>query len=134
MSAITATRIAASRLTYQRVRRARTVSSIVIAGFHTQRIPGAAPRLNQLHAVAIVDLAAKPLDVDLDQIRHRVETVVPDVLGDVGPAGDLTAAPQQMLEQRVFRGGEGDRPAGARDAPRAGVDGQVLDRQLRRLE
>src|SRR5688572_20277819 len=104
---MTETRIAASRLTYQSVRRERTVSNIVgIARCRADGVAGSAARVYQLHGVPVVDLAAQPLNVDLDQVRHRVEAVVPDMLGDVRAPDDLVVPPHEILDQRVLLGGQ----------------------------
>ena len=54
----------------------------------------------------IVDLPAEPLNVDLDQIGHRIERVVPDVFGDIGAADHVALATGQVIE-----GGAGVRDA-----------------------
>ena len=48
--------------------------------------------------MAVVDLPAQTLDVHLDQVRHRVEAIVPDMLGDVRAADDVTLAPRKVFE------------------------------------
>src|SRR5687767_8572140 len=100
MTAIETIRIAARTVTYQSVSRARTDSKIVIVETFGQRVAGAAASVEQLDGVAVVDLAPQPLDVDLDQVRIRIERVVPDVLGDVASARDLALASRKILEQR----------------------------------
>ena len=95
-----------------------------------ERVAGAAAGVNQLHLMPVVDLPAQALDVDLDEVRLRIEAVVPDMLGDVAAAHDLPLAPRQVLEQGEFLGGELDGAAGTGDAPGPGVDQEVIDRQL----
>ena len=79
--------------------------------------------------MAVVDLAPQPLDVDLDQVRHRVEAVVPDMLGDVRAADDGTLAPRKVLEQRVLLRRELNGTFAALDTARPCVDGEILDLQ-----
>src|SRR5690349_9585049 len=130
----TASRIAPRMLTYHSVSLARTVSSIRIARVRAQRVAGAAARLNQLDGSAVVDLATQALDVDLNEVRHRIEAVVPDVFGDIASGHDLLLAPGQVFEERVLLGGQRDWLAAARDISRAGVDHQIINRQLRGLK
>ena len=84
--------------------------------------------------MVVVDLSAQPLDVHLDQVRHRVEAVVPDVLGDVGAADDVALAPRQVLEQRVFLRRELNGTPATLDAARPRVDGEILDLEHRGCE
>ena len=84
--------------------------------------------------VPVVDLSAQALDVHLDEVRHRIEAVVPDVLGDVGAADDFALPPHKVLEQRVFLRGELNGAPAALDAARARIDGEILDRQDRGRE
>ena len=70
--------------------------------------------LDQLHRVAVIDLAAQTLDVDLDQVRQRIEAVVPDVLGDVGAADDLPLPAQRDIRAACIpwsSAGSAGRPA-----------------------
>ena len=99
MSPPTVASAAASTATQNSVSRARTLS-ILNAGVlgEPERVSRAPSRVNQLHGSAVVDLAAQALDVDFDQVRHRIEAVVPDVLRDVGPADDLALPTEQLLE------------------------------------
>src|SRR5687767_12030111 len=88
--------------TYQSVRRVRTVSIIQRVARGVDGIAGPAAGLNELDREVVVDLAPQPLDVDLNQIRHRVEAVVPHMLGDIGTADDFSLALHQVFKQRVL--------------------------------
>ena len=79
----------------------------------------------------VVDLPAEALDVDLDQVRQRIEAVVPDVFGDVGAADHITLAAEQVLEKRVLLRREWNHSTAALDAPGARIDGQVTAREDR---
>src|SRR5687767_5214757 len=127
---ITTTRMAASRLTYHSVSRARTVSSIAIVLVYAEGISRAAARLYELHWMTIVDLPAQPLDINLDEVRYRVKVVVPDMLRDVAAADDLRLPTRQILEQRVLLRGQLDWPSAARHAPGACVHDEIVERQL----
>src|SRR5688572_568632 len=107
MRAIDTTSVAASRLTYHSVKRARTDSKIVIThAFCGERVPSAAAGLDQLHFVTVVDLPAQALNVDLDQVRIGVEGAVPDVLANVTTSHDVALAADEVFQQRELLGGE----------------------------
>ena len=103
--------------TYQSVSRPGPFQSSAPSARKSQRISRAAPRVYQLDRVPVVDLAPQALDVDLDQVRHRIEAVVPYVLRDVGAADDLSLPADEIFEQGVFLGRQLDREAGPLDAP-----------------
>src|SRR5688500_570122 len=119
--------MAASRLTYHNVSRARTVSNIAIALVDAEGITRAAARLDEPQWLTIVDLASQPLDIDLNQVRCWIKAVVPYVLRDVGAADDLRPPPHQILEQRVLLRGELDDSSAARDASRACVHDEIIE-------
>src|SRR6186997_2115498 len=99
MSPATVMRAAARAATQNSVSRPRTLSIAMVPFVHDpQRVTGAPPGLNELDRLPVVDLPAQALDVDLDQVRHRIEAVVPDMFGDVGPADDVTLATEQVFE------------------------------------
>src|SRR5687767_12865743 len=119
----------ASTVTYHHVNRARTVSIVSRIGVRGDRVAGATTGVDQFRAVTVIDFPAQALDVDLDEIRHRIEAVVPDMLGDVGAAHDLALPTHEILEQRVLLRRELDLLSVPLDAMGARVDGQVLDGQ-----
>src|SRR6185369_8718002 len=94
-----------------------------------QLIPLAAPRPDQRVRARAIELAAQPLDVDIDDVGDRIVVLVPHVLGDVGAADDVAGAPDEVLEQRVLLGGEQDVEIAYADLPGARVDRQRPDRQ-----
>ena len=56
-----------------------------------------------------VELLPQPPDVHLDEIRERVEVLVPDVLRDLAARNDAAAVEEQVFEKRVLLGGQLDR-------------------------
>src|SRR5690349_18149154 len=104
----------ASTETYHSVSRDRT-ESIIVAPC-TERVARAANRLQELHGPAVVNLPAEPLDVHVDQIRSRVEGVIPDVIGDRRAADNVTGTPSEVFEQAVLARGESDLIAPARNS------------------
>src|SRR5687768_9724034 len=91
---------------YQSVRRERTESIIAVGG--QEKVARAAAGVDQLDRVAVVDLAAEALHVDLDQVGEGVEAGVPDVFGDVRAAEHLPRAAGHELQQRILLRGEVD--------------------------
>ena len=98
---------------------------------HVERISRATVGANQLQQVPVVYLAAQALDVDLDQVGHRVEAVVPDVFGNVRTANDVTPPASEILEQGVFLRRQLNHPTGPLDASGTRVDRQILESQDR---
>ena len=82
----------------------------------------------------IVELAAEPLHVDVDDVGKRVVVLVPDVLGDVGAADDVSGLPGEVFEERVFAAGQRNLGAGPTDALSADVDRQRTDLEALRRE
>src|SRR5688572_3710967 len=123
---------AARMLTYQSVRRARTVSIIRGTRDRIEGVTRASPGVYQLHIIAVINLPAESLDVHLDEVGHRIEAVVPHVLGDVGAPHDLALAFRQVLEEAVFLGRELDEASGALNASGPCVDREIADGQHRR--
>src|SRR5688500_20120806 len=116
---------AARMLTYQSVRRARTVSIIRGTRNGVEGVTSAAARLYELHLMAVINLPPEALDVHLDEIGHRIEAVVPHVLRDVGTPHDLALAFRQVLEQAVLLRRQLHGTARAFDAPGARIDGKI---------
>src|SRR5688572_13794344 len=134
MRPATMMRAAARTPTYQSVSRVRTVSIIQRVARSLDGVAGTAARLNEPDGEAVVDLAPQPLDIDLDQIRHRVEAVVPDMLGDVGAPEDLSLTLHQVFEERVLLGRQLNGAARPLDAAGTRVDDEILDGQYGRGE
>ena len=57
----------------------------------------------------MIDLLAKAVDVDFNQIRLAVEVTVPHVLDDFAPRHSLRRAEQEELQEGEFLGGQRDR-------------------------
>src|SRR5688572_30680627 len=84
--------------------------------------------------MVVVNLSAQPLDVDLDQVGHGVEAIVPDVFGDVRAADDVTVAPRKVLEQRVLLRRELNGTLATLDTTCPCVDAEILDCEHRGRE
>ena len=92
--------------TFAAIRTDRT--TLVVAVVRAKLVSLAASGTNQRLLSWHIDLAAKALDVDVDDVRQRVVMFVPDVLGDIGPAHDQSGVMSEVFEQRVLPGGERD--------------------------
>ncbi len=90
-------------------------------------IADAADRLDQLLALAAVDLLAQRVDVHVDDVGREVEGVFPDARLDLGARNDLAAPAQQQLEERALANGQLDGLAAAGDLARLRLVGQVLE-------
>src|SRR5512139_1513953 len=90
-----------------------------------QPVPRTSHRLYVVPAERLVDLAAQPSDVDLDDVRVPVEVVLPDAVEQLELRGDEPGPPHQVLEHRELPRREPDlgHPPPA-SAPRR-VDAQV---------
>src|SRR5882724_6077871 len=76
----------------------------------------AAAGVNQLDGVRLVNLFSQAIDENFYGIRERIERFVPDVLSNLSPRDQLTGAPRQILEQRIFFRRQINFPGRARDA------------------
>src|SRR5262245_30420249 len=94
----------------------------------TQGVPGAAHRVDQLRP-ALVDLAAQPADVALDDVGLRIEMKIPDVLQKHGPRHHATGVAHQVLEQLELARLEVDARAGARHRALDQVELEIGDAQ-----
>src|SRR5690348_1167211 len=113
-------RMMATALANQVVIRVRIVS---ISRLHD--VSDAPDRVDQLRLAAMVDLLAQPCDHDVDDVRSRIEVVVPGVLGDQGARHDATVMAHQVLQHRILLGGQLDRAPGADDFAAARVERQI---------
>src|SRR5512132_1389161 len=82
-------------------------------GRGTQAIPGAAHRMQQWCLESLVDLRTQATDVHVDDVRLRIEVVVPDALEQHGSGYDLALVAHQVLEQSELPRLQVDRLAGA---------------------
>src|SRR5256885_8483803 len=110
------TSTSASTPVYQRVSRARIESSMIALRFaldsgfalrfvslqivrRGQHVAFAAPRVNERHREAVIYLSPQPVDVDINEIRERVEVFVPHVLGNFGATEHAPPLMREVFEQ-----------------------------------
>src|SRR4029078_3770844 len=95
--------VASSAIEYHTVKRGRSDSRVTHAPSLNQLIPSAPAGANQALARS-AQLAAKPLNVDVDDVRQRIVVFVPDVFRNVRSADHVARPAHEVLEQRVFLG------------------------------
>src|ERR1043165_3893447 len=120
-------RTSASTATYQSVRRDLTELNILTAVGGGQDVAFAAPCLEELLRVAIINLATQALDIDFDEIGEGIEVFVPDMLADLSPAQDSSGVARKIFEQPVFLRRELNDPTRPADSFGACVNLQVTD-------
>src|SRR3954453_3550354 len=121
-NAPTAATMAASRITYQTVMRARI-------GSLTARPPARSRRRGSGALERLLELAAQVADVYVHDVRRPFEVLVPDVVEDRRAGDRLPGVPGQVLEDGELARCEGHGHAGARHLVRRGIDDQVADLQ-----
>jgi hypothetical protein len=72
----------------------------------TELVALSAAGADQRRTVTAIELTAKTLDVNIDNVGERVVVLVPDVLGDVRAADHLSCAPREVFEQTVLAAGQ----------------------------
>ena len=69
----------------------------------------AANRLDGRVVFVSAEFASEALDVNVDEIRARIEVVVPHVLTNLGSGKRLARCAQEIGEEGEFAGGQRDR-------------------------
>src|SRR5437660_2068482 len=96
-------------------------------------IADSAHGVQQLGLERLVDLLAQPADEHVDDVRLRIEVVLPHVREDHRLRDDTAGVAHQVFEERELARADVDDLAGARHAPRQQIEDQVRDGQRRRL-
>ena len=89
--------------------------------------------MQDLRLALRLDLRAQAADAALDDVRVRVEVVVPNAIHDCRLGNDASLIAHEIFEQLIFKPLEFDAPPGACDAVRDEVLLQVVDVQDGRL-
>ena len=123
--------VTSSARVYQSVSRKRSDSPLHESPppIGDQLIAFAAPRPDHGLRRAVIELAAQPLHVHVDDVRDGVVVIVPDVFGDIGAGDHVSRTPRQILEQRVFLARQRDVMTAEAHATAAGVERQRADHQ-----
>src|SRR5437016_4966181 len=96
-------------------------------------IADSAHGVQQLGLERLVDLLAQPADEHVDDVRLRIEVVLPHVREDHRLRDDTAGVAHQVFEERELARADVDDLAGARHAPRQQMEDQVRDGQRSRL-
>src|SRR5512144_2377838 len=98
-----------------------------------QPVTYAADRLDELFLFTRVELAPQGVDVNVDDVRREVERVLPDARLDLGARDDLSAPPQEQLEESALAGGQADDFPATPDLARFRVVGEITIGERPRL-
>src|SRR6266478_8210014 len=153
-----ATSTTASTPVYQRVRRTRMESSMALPGGRsrldtlprqstffcrirgvriaqgTKQVTRATTGMEQGFAGIGVDFAAHAVDVDFDQVREGIESLIPNMLGDFRAPHNAAGVTRKIFEQGVFFGGKRHASPCPGNALRASIQDKISDRNLGRAK
>src|ERR1051326_6508643 len=101
-------------------------SQIIRRGEH---VAFAASRVNERRGKAVVNFAAQAVDVHVNQIRERVEVLIPDVLGNQCARQHTATFARQVFEQGILFSRQFYLATGTRDLMSACVYDQIGDGQ-----
>src|SRR5260370_29914918 len=94
--------------TYQSVNRMRSVLDMAGRFSGAEHVPLASEGTEQFRGIALVNLPAEALDVDLNQVGKRIKSFVPNMFRDLSPAHHLIHVAREVVEQSVFLSGKFD--------------------------
>src|ERR1700737_4692912 len=83
--------------------------------------------VDELHVAIAIDDPAQTADVDLDEVRERIELLVPYMLGDLLATHHAPRVDGEIFEQRILLGRQLQLIAAARHAGGAGIDPGAAD-------
>ena len=98
---------------------------LLLAAF--QHIAGAANRMQDRLVETLLDLAAQPRDMDVDDVGLRIEMIVPDILEQHGARHHLAGMAHQIFEQAEFARLQRDLACCAADRMRQPVEFEIAD-------
>src|SRR6266566_7308786 len=81
--------------------------------------------MDELDGTVLINLLAKTVDIDLDQVGFAVEVAVPDMLHNFTAGNKFRCPKQKQFEQSEFSGSQRDRLFVARGAPAVAVECEV---------
>src|SRR6478609_4419523 len=107
----------------------RKVEERSVLARSTDAISDAADRMDQRIGLGIVDLAADPPDIDVDDVGGGIEMQIPDVLEQHRTRDDAALVADQIFEQLEFPRQQRNLPAATARAARDQVDGEIANPQ-----
>src|SRR5215472_11208187 len=105
------------------------VDEVRVLARSTEAISDAANRVDQRIGLSIVDLAADASDIDVDDVRRRIEMQIPHVLQQHRAGDDLAFVARQIFQKPEFARQQLDVLAVPAGGPRDQVDGKIADAQ-----
>src|SRR5438552_17113582 len=102
---------------------------LIISGHRSgcEDVSLAPPRMEERPLETHIDFGTQPPDIHIDDVRERIEVLIPHVLRDLFPANDAILVEHQEFEQRVLLGGEADGFTRPRDRMIGGVERQIAN-------
>src|SRR5215831_353624 len=95
----------------------------------TEAVSDPANRMDQRIGLQVVDLAAQASDIDVDDIRRRIEMKIPDVLQQHGAGHDAALIAHEILQKLELLWEKGNFLAVPARRSRDQIDGEIADPQ-----
>src|SRR5690349_9348129 len=111
------------------IRATRNVDDVSALVRSTEAVPDAAYGVDQRIGLLVIDLAAQPPDIDVDDVGRRVEMQVPDVLQQHGAGDHAALVADEIFQQLELLGQELHVLAVTAGGARDQVDGEIADPQ-----
>src|SRR5580704_15986569 len=105
------------------------VDDVSVLARSTEAVSDAANRVDQWIGLSVVDLAADASDIDVDDVRGRIEMKIPDVLQQHRAGDDPALVAGQIFEQLEFARQQLDVLAVPAGGPLDQVDREIADAQ-----
>src|SRR5882757_10249022 len=108
----------------------RNVDDVSVLARSTETVPGTANGMDQRIGLLVVDLAAHPPDIDIDDVGRGIEMKIPDVLEQHRPRHDAAFVAYQILQQLELPRKQRNVLAAAARGPRHQVDREIAHAQM----
>src|SRR3954470_2664837 len=95
----------------------------------TETEPDAANRMDERIGTGAVDLAPQPSDINIDDVCHRIEVQIPDVLQQHATGNHLSDIAHQIFQQLELARKQLDLPPGPVSAVSQQIQFEVADAQ-----
>src|SRR6266849_2385974 len=105
------------------------VDDVRVLARSTEAVPDTPNRVDQRIGLLAVDLATHAPDIDVDDVRRRIEMKVPDVLQQHRPGYDAAFVAHQVLQKLEFLRKKLNGLAVAAGGPRHQVNREITDAQ-----
>src|SRR5882757_7884330 len=105
------------------------VDDVRVLARSTETVPDAANRMDQRIGLLAIDLAAYTPDIDVDDVRGRIEMKIPDVLQQHCSGYGAAFVAHQVLQKLEFPMQQGNVFAAAAHGPRYQIDREIADTQ-----